>query len=492
MSSVEDLRTYLASGRSLIIAQEQDERRFLHLVRDIAGPSQVPVWTWSLTRGLVRDGIAGEAAAGQYQTRDLKMALEFIGSLTAPGLFVFMDAHPSLTDPLVVRRIKELAQAARPGQTVIVTTPQPVSVPELAGLACVWTLAPPTGVELEALVIRTIEDLAARNIAVELNPDARRSLVAAVRGLSASEAERLVQQAALKDGRLSDDDVAYVGQAKAELLEGTGPIELVEASRTLDHVGGMLRLKQWLMLRGVGLGPAGEGLGLDPPRGILLTGVPGCGKSLMAKSLAGTWGYPLVLLDPARLFGPYVGESEQRMQRALAAVEAMSPVVLWIDEIEKGFAQGHMEDGGVSARMLGTFLRWMQDHPPGVFVIATANDVQALPPEFLRKGRFDEIFFVDLPDTQERQAIFALHLSRRKHDPKGYDLDSLSAAAEGFSGSEIEAAVVAALYRAYSDHRELDTAEILAELKATQPLSRTRAEDISALRAWASGRTVPA
>jgi SpoVK/Ycf46/Vps4 family AAA+-type ATPase len=245
-------------------------------------------------------------------------------------------------------------------------------------------------------------------------------------------------------------------------------------------------------VRGRAFEPQAKAFGVDPPRGVLLTGIPGCGKSFIAKTLARTWNLPLVLLDPARLYGSYVGQSEQRLRESLATVQSMSPVVLWVDELEKGFAAGGEGDGGVSTRILGTFLRWMQDREPGAFLVATANDVAKLPPELLRKGRFDEIFFVDLPKEKERRDIFRLQVARRKRDPASFDLDRLARAAEGFSGAEIEAVVVAALYAAYAAGVELTTDRILAELAGTSPLSRTRAEDVERIRAWARDRAVPA
>jgi SpoVK/Ycf46/Vps4 family AAA+-type ATPase len=245
-------------------------------------------------------------------------------------------------------------------------------------------------------------------------------------------------------------------------------------------------------LRGRALEPEATRFGLEPPRGVLLTGVPGCGKSLVAKSLARSWGLPLVLLDPARLFGPYVGESERRLHASLRTVEAMAPVVLWIDEIEKGFPSGGEADAGVARRVLGSFLRWMQDRPPGVFVVATSNDVTALPPEFARKGRFDEVFFVDLPAEEERREIFRLHLTRRDRDPDAFDVSALAGATEGFSGAEIEAAVVGALYRAYAAGTDLTNAALLEEVAATLPLSRSRPEEIALLRGWAEAHAIAA
>jgi SpoVK/Ycf46/Vps4 family AAA+-type ATPase len=337
-----------------------------------------------------------------------------------------------------------------------------------------------------------VRDLVDRGFPVSLDRAGIDSLVDALRGLSVAEAGRLIQQATLEDGALTPRDVATVREAKAEMLEA-GALELVQAGRAdLEAVGGMERLKEWIGLRARAMEPRARQFGLEAPRGILLTGVPGCGKSLLAKALARSWGQPLLLLDPGSLYGSYVGESEQRLREALAAAEAMAPAVVWIDEIEKGFAAGGRGDGGVSARILGTFLRWMQERPEGLFLVATCNDVEALPPELLRKGRFDEVFFVDLPESPERAEIFRLHLVARGRDPRTFDLDRLATAADGFSGAEIEAAVVAALYRAYARGTELTTDDVAEEVAATVPLCRSRPEDIERLRAWARGRAVTA
>jgi len=273
------------------------------------------------------------------------------------------------------------------------------------------------------------------------------------------------------------------------LLSSDGILELVEAEvGTLDQVGGLAGLKQWLSLRRAA---HLEG-GMDAARGILLTGIPGCGKSFVAKTLARSWDLPLVLLDPSRLYRPYIGETEQRLQDSLRSIDALAPAVLWIDEIEKGFASGGRSDSGVSQRLLGTFLRWMQERPPGVFLVATANDVSQLPPELLRKGRFDEIFFVDLPNRAARRAIFSLHLAKREIALSEHELERLARAGDGFSGAEIEAAVVGALYRAFGAGRPLRGTDIEDEMAATVPLSIARSEDVLTLRAWASDRAVAA
>jgi hypothetical protein len=488
MDNTDDLRLLLASRHPLIVAVMAEEERFMEVLRRAADGLSLPVWTWSLTRGLARVG-----HGPQYGTVDPRMALAFADDVPGPGVFVLADAHRSFGDPAVVRRIKEFAQEADPGKTLVLAVPDAQVPQELRGLALIWTLKPPSREELSTLVSRTVEDLRARGFPVTLDAAEEASLVEAVRGLSAVEAEGLIQQGALRDGVLAGEDVEFVRKAKADLLEADGALELVEShAGSLDQVGGMPRLKEWLALRGRALEPEAAAFGLDPPRGVLLTGIPGCGKSLAAKALARSWGLPLVLLDPARLFGPYVGESERRLADTLRTVDAMAPVVLWIDEIEKGFPSGGEADGGVARRLLGTFLRWMQDRPPGVFVVATSNDVTSLPPEFTRKGRFDEVFFVDLPSAPEREEIFRLHLSRRGREAPGFDLGKLAAAAEGFSGAEIEAAVVGALYRAYAAGTDLTTELVLEEVHATVPLSRARAEDIGRLRAWAETHAVAA
>lgn len=488
MDNTSDLRLLLESRHPLIVVRMKDEARFLDILSRIADSLGLPVWTWSMTRGLARLGMPP-----QYATVEARRALEFITHLSDPGVFVFADVHHALGDPGVLRRVKELAQASPPGQTLVLTGPRLEVAAELQGLAVPWALAPPDRRELEGMVRRTLDDLRDRDFPVDLDEEGVAALVEALRGLSMGEAQRVVHEAALRDGAVSGGDVDFARRAKAELLGAGGALELVDpGSEGLDAVGGMERLKEWLRLRARGTSPEARSFGIDPPRGILLTGVPGCGKSLLARSVAAAWRLPLVLLDPAALYGPYVGESEGRLRDALQALEAMAPVVVWVDELEKGFAAGGEGDGGVSRRVLGTFLRWLQDRPAGVFLVATCNDVASLPAELLRKGRFDEVFFVDLPDAADREEILRVHLSSRGRDPARFDLAALGERTEGFSGSEIEAAVVAALYRAFAEDRDVTTADVLEEVARSVPLSRARGEDVARLRAWAAERAVAA
>jgi hypothetical protein len=486
MDNSSDLKLLLASRTALLFVEMRDEEPFMRLLRSAAAPLGLSVWVWSGARGLARDH-----GAPLYDTVDLGKALRTIAELDEPAVYVLADAHHALDAPTVVRRLKELVGSSQ-RCTFVVTGPSVHIPPELQGLAASWRLKPPSVQELTELVQRSIEDLRARGFPVTLTHDDVAGMAEALRGMSTSEAERLIQRAALRDGSLGADDVGFLRQEKAGSLEETGAVQLIEADvGTLDDVGGLDRLKAWLELRGRALEPQARDFGLEPPKGVLIVGVPGCGKSLCAKTIARTWQLPMLLLDVGGLYGPYVGESEQRLARALETVEAMAPAVLWIDEIEKGFASSG-GDGGVSQRLLGTFLRWLQERPSGIFIVATANDVESLPPELLRKGRFDETFFVDLPDEAARAQIFRAHLRRRERDPDGFDLTPLVEASDGFSGAEIEAAIVGGLYRAYAHGTPLTTVDILSELIATVPLSRTRAEAVGRLRSWAAERAVPA
>jgi SpoVK/Ycf46/Vps4 family AAA+-type ATPase len=332
-------------------------------------------------------------------------------------------------------------------------------------------------------------------LTVDMTPQEVDVLLQHLRGLTFFEVRKIVTQAVVEDGRLDSKDIEKVLEAKKRVIERSGVLEYHPAELSLEDVAGLEGLKAWLRKRQRSFvePAAARRFGLTPPRGILVLGVQGCGKSLCAKAVAREWGLPLIRLDPSNLYSKYHGESEQNLRRATRTAEQMAPIVLWIDEIEKAFAAtSEGGDSGVSQRIFGSFLTWMNEKKDSVFVMATANDVSMLPPELLRKGRFDEVFFVDLPKEPVRRTIFALHLRRRGRSPDAIDLDELAARTEGFSGAEIEQVVVSALYTAFSEHTELDTKLLLREIETTRPLSITMAERIESLRAWARDRTVSA
>jgi len=367
--------------------------------------------------------------------------------------------------------------------------------PDLDPLAASLVLPGPDEEEYRDLLANLIRDLGHRQyVDVNLSREEMAGLLRSLSGLTLLEAEKILTKAIIEDHRLTAEDIGHVVEAKKSVVEREGLLEYYPVEQTLADIADLATLKGWLAKRkNVVANPvrAGE-FGLTFPRGVLLLGVPGCGKSLSAKAVAREWGLPLLKFDTSNLYNKYIGESEKNFKRAIRAAERMAPVVLWIDELEKAFAAGGTEDGGVSQRILGSFLSWMQDRKGEVFIVATANDIERLPPEFLRKGRFDEIFFVDLPDRTTRREIFRIHLESRSQDPTTFDLDALSDATEGFSGSEIEEVVVSGLYTAFSDGKTMTTRDLRAEVGGTVPLSVPMSERVGALRRWAHGRTVPA
>jgi SpoVK/Ycf46/Vps4 family AAA+-type ATPase len=314
-------------------------------------------------------------------------------------------------------------------------------------------------------------------------------------GLPQEEAMRALRMSILARRRVDTTLLDAVLDAKREALRNDGLLVTVRRDSSFTDIAGLKRLREWIGKRKSALTPEGRRFGLEPPKGILITGVQGCGKSLAARSVAGEWGYELARLDAGALYDKFIGESEKRLQKGLELAQKLAPMVLWIDEIEKAFASAGSSgdaDAGLSQRLLATLLTWMQDRESGVFLAATSNNISALPPEMLRKGRFDEIFFVDLPNVEVRSALFALHLKKRGRDVAGFDLPNLAAASEGFSGAEIEQAIVSGLYTAFAQKQQLSTDILLGEIHGTQPLSVTRAEDVQAIREWAKTRAVPA
>jgi len=455
----------------------------------------LPLFTWSVTEGLWRR----EAGfSPMLTTREPAQVLDHIAASDLEAIYLLRDFHPYLDDPRLVRRVREIAMGYRERRRAIVLVSPKATIPEELGRLCTrFTLATPDEGRLTALIEGEIDRYRATTGApVHIEAGVVEALARALAGLSEGEAVGAVRGAIEADGSLTRADRDQVLHSKKELVERDGLLTLELETASFAHVGGLAGLRHWLAQRKGGFSREARDFGLEPPRGILLVGVQGCGKSLAARATAGLWELPLLKLDAGRLYDKYVGESERNLRKALATTEAMAPAVLWLDEIEKALASGNGgggdADGGLGRRILGSFLTWLQDKEAPVFVVATANDIAALPPELMRKGRLDEIFFVDLPTLAERKEIFALHLNRRDRDAALFDLDRLAAASDGFSGAEIEQAVVSGLYAAFSGPGHLTTELLLEELAATRPLSVTMAEKVAAVRAWAEGRTVPA
>ncbi len=492
MSNLEDLKILIRSHYPIICIETVEEERAEDVVVRVAEELYLPLFTWSATHGLKRSGEKQPA----YQTQKPLDALNFIGASSLDGIYLFKDLHHDLEDPLITRKLRDLCEGFRIRErSMILTAPSFTFAPELSREIARYELALPGKEELKKLVREVVRKIAAQEkITVHIEGKDGNRLIRNLTGLTLTEAERSLYRVILRDGKLDAEDLPDLLTAKKEKIEASGVLEFYPKEPSLSDVGGMNNLKHWLSIRKGTFGEKAAHFGLTPPKGILLLGVQGCGKSLMAKAVAREWQLPLLKLDAARLYNKYIGETEKNLQKAIRLAESMAPTVLWIDEIEKALAGagGSDGDGGVSTRILGTLLSWLQEKKAFVFVVATSNDITKLPPELLRKGRLDEIFFVDLPHSQEREAILRVHLKKKERDPADFDLPALVEASEGFSGAEIEQAVISALYAAFSGQGVLTTQDILKEMKSTYPLSTVMKEKIEALREWAQGRTVPA
>ena len=403
-----------------------------------------------------------------------------------------------MDDPVVVRRLRDVGQKFSANRRTVIITAPSITIPaELGSLVEFLELPLPDRQRLRQIIDEmTVRVGKTRTLKRTLDAPGLDAMANNLRGLTEEEAERAASQAIVTRYGITAETVTDVLQAKKEQLRHSGMLEFIDASENLASVGGLDNLKRWLAQRRGTWEDAAREFGLEPPRGAIILGVQGCGKSMCARAIAGEWKLPLVKFDTAAIFDKYIGETEKRIQKVFRVAEGLAPCVFWIDELEKIFAGSGADsasvDAGVSSRILAAFLSWMQDRKAPVFVAATCNNVTVLPPELIRKGRFDELFFVDLPNQAERKQIFAIHLAKRKRNPAEFDLDQVAAAARGYSGAEIEAAVQTALYAAFANKQTVTTAGLLGALKATVPLSVTRSEEIEELRAWASQRAVPA
>jgi hypothetical protein len=489
-----ELELLVRSHYGLIILETTEAEPAEQLAREIASSLSLHYYHWTRSKGIRRGGSSGDPLVPD--TDEPHKALAFI-EREGSGVVLLRDMAAYLDDALVVSHLLDVLNVFETRRGALMIVGQNLRLPDaLRPLATTFRVPPPSYDDYRMLVERLIREYSARmTVTVDLTPQDRVRLVQNLMGLSLSEAEKIVTRQIIEDGALRARDIEGVIAAKRQAVQQDGLLEYYPAEGALSAVAGLAGLKRWLAnRRNVIADPQrAASLGLDFPKGVLLLGVPGCGKSLCAKSIACEWGLPLLKLDPANLYDKYIGDSEKNFKRAMQTAERMAPVVLWIDELEKAFASGNTDsDGGLSRRVFGTFLSWLQDRRGSVFVVATSNDVSQLPPEFIRKGRFDEVFFVDLPTAAARSDVFSIHLAKRRQDPSKFDLAALAAATEGFSGAEIEGCVSGALYGAFSSNLPLSTAMILDEASRTRPLSQTMPERVAGLREWARPRVVMA
>lgn len=489
-NDIHDLTLVLESRLRLIAIESWDERRVLETLTGLAVNRGLVLQVWSVTEGLRHLAFGGEALDGG-ESCAAEVALKRVKHDPLANLYVFCDLHPFLDEPRLVRLLKDIAMADGPSAPTLVLVSHALKLPsEVQRYAARFSLTLPSEEELLSIVRDEATRWSERNRGARVRTDNRtlQQVVKNLRGLSHAEARSLAHSLICDDGAITQDDLPELNRKKFELLDMDGVLGFEHETARFAEVGGLQNFKRWL---GERQGAFLAGSTNDMPRGVMLVGVQGGGKSMAAKAVAGLWGLPLLRLDFACLYNKFFGETERNLREALRLAEQMSPCVLWMDELEKGLATGDM-DGGVSQRVLGTLLTWMAERNAPVFMVATANAVDRLPPELLRKGRFDEMFFVDLPDLSTRAEIFRIHLGRRELNVGSFDLAALASACDGFSGAEIEQVVVSAVYAGQGQSRELDQLMLLECIRATSPLSVVMAEALEDLRGWASGRTVEA
>lgn len=488
MGDTKDLAMMLDAKVPIIVIESPDERRVLDVISRFAIERHIGLYEWSVTRGIKRIGFSIDVEDGGNFTEPHEL-LEHMYATAGPAIYALCDFHPYLDDPKTVRYLKEIAfEKDRLHNTVILISSKIEPPSDLSRLTATFNFRLPTDDELVAEVRRQAQQWSDLHQGRKVKTDRKtlNKLVANLRGVTHADAQLLVRHAIFADGAITESDIPAVNRLKFDLLDAEGVLRFDYDTETFSQVAGLENLKSWLDVRKqVFIDADGD----DRPKGVLLLGVQGGGKSLAAKATAGFWGIPLLRLDFGSLYNKFFGETERNLRNSLKQAELMAPCVLWMDEIEKGIATGNT-DNATSKRVLGTLLTWMAENQESVFIVATSNDITELPPELVRKGRLDEIFFVDLPTPDVRQEIFRIHLEKRDYNPGDFDLEALADESDGFTGAEIEEAIVSARYT--TSDNELATEDVTDAIRRTYPISALRAESIASLRAWAKDRTVPA
>lgn len=478
MSFDKELDVYLRARFALMVLVTSEEERALQTVKSVCVQHKHTCLSWD-----VADGFQAISGAGGTlpSARDPLSALEQLGNFENDALFVLKDFHECWDNPQIKRKLRNVAQRFKYAKkSILVTSPSNKVPAELKDEAVVIEFSPPDEAELDRVLDPLLKVQGVRTNLTQLG---REKLVRAALGLTAAQAQRVFAKAIVADGVLDDRDISLVTNEKKQIIRESQALEFYAVTETPSDVGGLGVLKNWLRLRERAFTNEAREYGLPSPKGIALIGIPGTGKSLTAKMIGGLWRLPLLRLDVGSLFGSLVGESEERARRALRIAETVAPCILWIDEMEKALASGGL-DGGTSTRVFGTILTWMQEKTSPCFVVATANDTSKLPPELLRKGRFDEIFFLDLPTAEEREEIFAVHIQKRHRLKEDFDIPKLAAESEGYVGAEIEQAVIDAMYVGFDADREFTTEDLTNALRRQIPLSVAQREVISGLRSW--------
>ncbi|RME47305.1 MAG: AAA family ATPase [Deltaproteobacteria bacterium] len=487
---VDELERYIRARYPLLYIVSWEEERMIRMIDDLCkGSLKKATYLWSCTEGLYNAQIPERK---ERAFADPLLMLDEVETRRQDALYLLLDFHPFLKDHRVVRRLRDLARRLRHSRKTIILLSPVLELPIELQKECVVLDAPlPDREELARCLDGVLQQSRAHNIPVDLKPKHREKLLNAAQGLTFTELENVMAKILLEDRSIDERAIAVVMNEKRQIIRKSGILEFYPHEEGFDDVGGLEALKRWLTKRAGAFGEKARRFGIPVPKGLLIMGIQGCGKSLMAKAIATQWNLPLLRLDIGRIFSSAVGASEENTRLALRTAESVAPCILWIDELEKGFSgieSSNFSDAGTAARVFGSITTWLQEKEQPVFVVASANDIGLLPPELLRKGRFDEIFFVDLPNQEEREAIFKVHLRKRGRSPKSFDLPLLAQLTEGFSGAEIEQVVISALYDAFDQGRHLSDFDLVKNIKETIPLSRMMEEQISFLREWAGQR----
>ena len=481
-STVHDFKVFINSYHPVVVIETSEEKRVHKLLHSAALQLNMNLEEWTATYGIKNKQNTTKVLDTQEPAGLISYMMYRRGNL----IYLLKDFHPCLKELFVVRSFRELIQKFSKSRSTIFLTGLSIKLPsEIEHSAIRYDLKTPSENELKQLVKNVYHSLAIKhNIGYKLDEKGERSLLFALKGMTIDQARQAVAFAFLEGRALTDKDIPKILKKKAKLINEGGILEFFPTSENHFQLGGFNKLKSWFDKIQIGFSEEARKVSLPLPKGILMLGVPGCGKSLAAKVIAKVWGFPLLKLDTGRLFDKYIGESEKKFRKCIQIAEAMSPSVLWIDEIEKALPSGGKSDidGGLSRRLFGSFLTWMQEKKKPVFVVATANQIHQMPPELLRKGRFDEIFFVDLPFKKARKEIFTIHLIHRNLIPENYDIDLLAEKSEGMSGAEIEQIILSSLYLSLHKKVSHNTNFILKELKQTIPLSQSKKELIDQLR----------
>jgi AAA+ superfamily predicted ATPase len=498
----DELEVLIRARYPIIYVVSWEEERVEQRLGLIARKRNKQLYVWTYTQGITKHGAEPQRTkSGTGTTSDPLSALDAVLAQVEPAIYLFKDFHPfteeNRANLAVIRRLRDVAYHLRDSyKTIVIVAPVARIAPELAKDVTLLEFGLPAVDDINRLLDRIIDDLKDKpQIKINLDSEGRERLLHAARGLTLKEAENVFAKTLVLDGKIDADDVGIVFSEKQQIIKKSGLLEYYPTQEQFGNVAGLDNLKQWLIKRGMAFSERAAEFGLPAPKGVLLLGVQGCGKSLCAKAASSLWRMPLLRFDIGRMFGSLVGSSEENMRRAIQTAESVAPAILWVDEIDKAFA-GSLgsagSDAGTASRVFGTFLTWLSEKTTPVFVIATANDISQLPPELLRKGRLDEIFFVDLPTEPERQEVFRIHLQKRNRDPSRFDPDVLARVSDGFSGAEIEEAIVSGLFDAFSKGTDLSTEILRVSLAETVPLSKTMSEELNRLRTWAQGRARPA